>query len=44
MKKVDNVREFCLAWAQTWMPKSDLRGAEDLVEEFSAGLAVQHVK
>jgi len=44
MRKVDGVQEFRVAWAQTWMPESDLGGARELVEEFNADLSVRHVK
>ena len=42
MRKVDGVEEFCVAWAQTWMPESDLGGARELVEEFRARLSVRN--
>jgi hypothetical protein len=44
MRKVDGVEEFRVAWAQTWMPESDLGGAGELVEEFKARLSVRHGK
>jgi hypothetical protein len=44
MRKVDGVEEFHVAWAQTWMPESDLGGARELVEEFRARLSVRHGK
>jgi hypothetical protein len=44
MRKVDGVEEFRVAWAQTWMPESDLGGARELVEEFKARLSVRHRK
>ena len=42
MRQVDGVKEFHVAWAQTWMPESDLGGARELVEEFKARLSVRH--
>jgi hypothetical protein len=44
MRKVDGIQEFRVAWAQTWMPESDLGGAGELVEEFKARLSVRHGK
>ena len=44
MRKVDGVQEFCVAWAQTWMPESELGGARELVDEFKARLSVRHGK
>jgi hypothetical protein len=44
MRKVDGIQEFCVAWAQTWMPESELGGARELVEEFKARLSVRHRK
>jgi hypothetical protein len=44
MRKVDGVQEFCVAWAQTWMPESELGGARELVNEFKARLSVRHRK
>jgi hypothetical protein len=44
MRKVDGAEEFRVAWAQTWMPESDLGGARELVEEFKARLSVRHGK
>jgi hypothetical protein len=44
VRKVDGIQEFRVAWAQTWMPESDLGGARELVEEFNAGLSVRHAK
>jgi hypothetical protein len=44
MRKVDGVEQFRVAWAQTWMPESDLGGARELVEEFKARLSVRHGK
>jgi hypothetical protein len=42
MRKVDGVEEFRVAWTQTWMPKSDLGGVRELVEEFRARLSVRY--
>jgi hypothetical protein len=44
MREVDGVQEFRVAWAQTWMPESELGGARELVDEFKARLSVQHGK
>jgi hypothetical protein len=44
MRKVDGVQEFRVAWAQTWMPESELGGARELVDEFKARLSVRHGK
>ena len=44
MREVDSVQEFRVAWAQTWMPESELRGARELVDEFKARLSVRHGK
>jgi hypothetical protein len=44
MRKVDSVQEFRVAWAQTWMPESELGGARELVDEFKARLSVRHGK
>jgi hypothetical protein len=44
MRKVNGAEEFRVAWAQTWMPESELGGARELVEEFKARLSVQHGK
>ena len=44
MRKVDGVQEFRVAWAQTWMPESELGGARELVDEFKAQLSVRHGK
>jgi hypothetical protein len=44
MRKVDSIEEFRVAWAQTWMPESDLGEARELVEEFKARLSVGHRK
>jgi hypothetical protein len=44
MRKVDGIQEFCVAWAQTWVPESDLGGARELVDEFKARHSVQHRK
>src|SRR5450432_1208298 len=41
MRKVDGVEEFRVDWAQTWMPKSNLEGARELVDEFKAKLSVR---
>lgn len=41
MRKVDGVEEFRVAWAQTWMPESDLGGARALVDDFKARLSVR---
>jgi hypothetical protein len=40
MRKVDGVEEFCVAWAASWMPESDLGGARELVDEFNTRLCV----
>jgi hypothetical protein len=42
IRKVDGVEEFRVAWAETWMPGSDLGGARELVDEFKARLSVLH--
>ena len=42
MRKVHGVEEFCVAWAPTWMPESDLGRARELVDEFKAQLSVLH--
>jgi hypothetical protein len=44
MREVDGVQEFRVAWAQTWMPESELGGARELVDEFKARLSVRHRK
>jgi hypothetical protein len=44
MREVDGVQEFRVAWAQTWMPESELGGARELVDEFKARLSVRHGK
>jgi hypothetical protein len=44
MRKVNGAKEFLVAWAQTWMPESELGGAKELVEEFKGRLSVQHGK
>ena len=41
MRKVDGVEQFRVAWAETWMPESDLGEARELVEEFKARLSVR---
>jgi hypothetical protein len=43
-RKVNGAEEFRVAWAQTWMPESELGGARELVEEFKARLSVQRGK
>jgi hypothetical protein len=43
-RKVNSAEEFRVAWAQTWMPESELGGARELVEEFKARLSVQRGK
>jgi hypothetical protein len=47
MRKVDGVEEFCVAWAAAWMPKSDLGGAreflDEFLDEFKARLSVLHM-
>jgi len=44
MRKVNGAEEFRVAWAQAWMPESELGGARELVEEFKARLSVQRGK
>jgi hypothetical protein len=41
MRKVDGVEEFRVAWAETWMPESDLGGARELMDEFKAKLSIR---
>jgi hypothetical protein len=42
MRKVNGVEEFCVAWAPTEMPESDLGEARQLVDGFKARLSVLH--
>ncbi len=44
MRKVDSAEEFLVAWAQTWMPESELGGSTELVEECKARLSVRQGK